>query len=347
MARSRRATAVRGAGAQRAATLADVAKLAGVSPMTASRAINQPDLVAPDTAARVRAAAEGLAYVTNRVAGGLSSRRSGIVIAVIPSTLNPVFTEMVEALHTDLGRAGYQFFLGLSDYVADREDELVDTVLGRRPDGIVLTGVVHSPRVRWRLSQAHIPVVETWDLTADPIDMLVGFSNEQVGRAAAEHLLERGRRKLALIVADDQRAQLRRQGFLAVLRERGLAAVGEVVLRAPTNVGMAREATSHLLAAGPGVDAVFCSSDLLAMGVLYEASARALAVPDRLAVMGFGNLSASAHTHPSLTTVAVDGARIGRETARLLLARLDGTDVPPKLPHVLDVGCYVIARASC
>jgi len=346
MSRPRRATAARGATPRRAATLADVARLAGVSPMTASRAINRPDLVAPDTAARVRAAVEGLAYVTNRVAGGLSSQRSRIVIAVIPSTLNPVFAEMVEALHADLRRANYQFFLGLSDYASRGEDELIDTVVGRRPDGIVVTGVVHSPRVRWRLTQAHIPVVETWDFTPDPIDMLVGFSNERVGRTAAEHLLERGRRKLALIVADDQRAQLRRQGFLAVLRERGLAVAGEVVLRAPTDLGMAREATSRLLAADPGVDAVFCSSDLLAMGVLYEASARALAVPERLAVIGFGNLGASAHTHPSLTTVAVDGARIGREAARRLVARLDGTGPRPEEPRVLDVGSYVIARAS-
>jgi len=116
--------------------------------------------------------------------------------------------------------------------------------------------------------------------------------------------------------------------------------------RAPTDLGMAREATSRLLAADPGIDAMFCSSDLLAMGVLYEASARAIPVPDRLAVMGFGGLGASAHTHPSLTTVAVDGARIGRETARLLLARFDGTGLSPKEPQVLDVGSYVIARAS-
>src|SRR4051794_3614671 len=121
MARPRRATAARGTTSRRTATLADVARLAGVSPMTASRAINHPELVAPATAARVRAAAEGLAYVTNRVAGGLSSQRSRIVIAIIPSTLNPVFTEMVEALHADLRRADYQFFLGLSDYASRGE----------------------------------------------------------------------------------------------------------------------------------------------------------------------------------------------------------------------------------
>jgi LacI family transcriptional regulator, gluconate utilization system Gnt-I transcriptional repressor len=346
VARRLRPAAGRSPERHRAATLAEVAKLARVSPMTASRAINQPDLVAPDTAARVRAAAEQLAYIPNRIAGGLSSQKSRIVIAVIPSTLNPVFADMVEALRADLLRADYELFLGLSDYAVRREDELVDKVIGRRPDGIVLTGVMHSPRVRWRLDRAHIPVVETWDLTPSPIDMLVGFSNEEVGRSAAERFLARGRTKLALIIADDQRAQLRRQGFVGAVRERGVAVAGEVVLRAPTTVGMAREALSRLLAADPGIDAVFCSSDQLAMGVLYEASARAIPVPQRLAVIGFGNLSASAYTHPSLTTVAVDGGRIGREAARLLVDRLDGKVPRPKKPQILDVGSAIIARES-
>jgi LacI family gluconate utilization system Gnt-I transcriptional repressor len=121
--RRRKATAARSE-PKRAATLADVARLAGVSPMTASRALNRPELVAPDTAASVRAAAGQLAYVPNRIAGGLSSQKSHVVVAVIPSTLNPVFTDMVEALRGELVRAGYELFLGLSDYATRREDEL-------------------------------------------------------------------------------------------------------------------------------------------------------------------------------------------------------------------------------
>jgi len=329
----------------RAATLADVARAARVSLMTASRAINKPELVAAGTAARVRAAAEQLAYVPNRVAGGLSSRKSRVVIAVIPSTLNPVFSEMIEALRGELLRAGYELFLGLSDYASRREDELLDAVIGRRPDAIVLTGVDHSPDVRWRLERAHIPIVETWDLTTSPIDMLVGFSNEQVGRAAAEHLLARGRRKLALVMADDRRALLRRDGFKAALRARRHGVAGEVIVRAPSTLGMAREGLARLLAADPGIDGIFCSSDQLAMGVLHEASARRIAVPGQLAVVGFGNLDASAHTYPSLTTVAVDGGRVGREAARLLLERLAGTE-PRGGERVVDVGSHVIARDS-
>lgn len=332
---------------ERAATLREVATLAGVSPMTASRALGKQKLVAADTAARVRAAAERLAYVPNRVAGGLSSQRSRVVIAVIPSTINPVFSDMIEALRADMLHAGYELFLGLSNYYATRrEDDLLDVVIGRRPDAIVLTGVVHSPEVRWRLERAHIPIVETWDFTPTPIDMLVGFSNEQAGRAAAEYLLSRKRSRLALVVADDQRARLRQQGFKALLAERGVALAGEAVIGAPTTVGTARDGMSKLLGVAPGIDAVFCTSDVAAMGVLYEASARGLRVPDQLAVVGFGNSNASAFTHPSLTTVAVDATRIGRETARLLLERLEGGTPRTRTPQAIDVGSYLIVRAS-
>lgn len=329
---------------RRVATLADVARLAGVSPMTASRALNRPELVAPETAASVRAAGEQLAYIPNRLAGGLSSRKSRVIIGVIPSALNPVFTDVVEALRGELLRAGYELFLGLSDYATQREDELLDAVIGRRPDGIVLTGAVHSTTSRWRLQRAQIPTVETWDLTPSPIDMLVGFSNERVGRAAADHLAGRGCRRLGVMVADDHRAQLRRQGFAAALRERDLAVAAEVVLRAPTTLGMARDALGRLLATAADLDGVFCSSDQLAIGVLYEAAARRLVIPEQLAVVGFGNLAASAHTYPSLTTVAVDGQRIGAEAARMLLARLDGS--APISPRIVDVGSHVIARDS-
>ncbi len=345
--RSRWTRGARGREPRRAATLRDVGRIAGVSAMTASRALHRPDLVAPRTAARVRRAVAKLAYVPNGLAGGLSSRRSLVVMAVVPSTLNPGFAELVHGLRDELLRSGYQLFLGLSDYTDSREDELIDAIVGRRPDGIVLTGVVHSPALRRRLVKGHIPVVETWDLAPRPIDMLVGFSNVDVGRAAAEHLLELGRRSPALIVADDQRAQARRAGFRAVADEHGVALAGEIVVRAPSTVGSGREALSRLLAKAPGTDAIFCSSDYLATGVLFEATARRIAVPERLALMGFGDLPMSAHTVPALTTVAVDGARVGREAARLLLERFGAPDGERRRRRrVLDVGFTITSRGT-
>ena len=332
---------------RRDATLADVAKLAGVSPITASRALHQPHLVAPDTTSRVRDAADTLAYVPNLLAGGLRSRKSRLVTAVIPSTQNPVFEEMIHTLRNELLGSGYQLMLGMSDYGASSEDELLDAIISRRPDGIVLTGVVHSPSLRRRLIGAKIPVVETWDLTPTPIDMLVGFSHEKIGRAAAEYFIRRGARKPALIMAEDQRSLLRRDGFLAVAAEQDVAVAGCMIVPAPSVLGMGRSGLGKLLAADPDIDAVFCSSDQLAMGVLFEAIARGIAIPGQIAVMGFGNLNASADTYPALTTVAVDGNLIGRQAARLLLERV-GEAEPSQLSQspIIDIGFRIITRAS-
>jgi LacI family gluconate utilization system Gnt-I transcriptional repressor len=176
--------------------------------------------------------------------------------------------------------------------------------------------------------------------------MLVGFSNEDVGRAAAEYLLARGRRRPALVMADDQRAQARRAAFLRLLRERGVPLAADVAVRAPSSAGDGREALARLLRAAPDGDAVFCSSDQLAMGVLFEAAARRVRVPERLAVMGFGDAPISAHTHPALTTVAVDGARIGREAARLLLQRFAHPGARPRRQRILDVGFRIVSRGT-
>ena len=145
-------------------------------------------------------------YVPNRLAGGLASTRSRLVAALVPTIAGPVFLETVQSLTQALADRGYQLMLGQSGYVGSREDALLDAIIGRRPDGIVLTGIMHSSEGRARLLASGIPVVETWDLTPTPIDMLVGFSHVEVGRAVAQYLHAKGRRRLGVVVGDDERA---------------------------------------------------------------------------------------------------------------------------------------------
>src|SRR5258706_10429398 len=200
--------------ATRSVTLADVAKLAGVSPITVSRVLNHPELVTAATIDQVQQVIERTGYTPNMLAGGLASRRSRLVAAIVPSITNAIFVDSVQAFTDRLWEAGYQVLLGLSGYPAAREDALLAAVLSRRPDAILLTGINHSPAVRQRLLAARIPIVETWDMTPTPIDMLVGFSHEKVGEAVARHLLAKGHRHLGLVTADDERGLARRQGFL-------------------------------------------------------------------------------------------------------------------------------------
>ena len=169
-----------------AITLRDVAKLAGVAPITASRVMNTPDQVSPEVRQRVLDAVQRTGYVPNRMAGGLASARSRLIAAVVPSTVMSVFMETIEALNSTLFDAGYQLMLGQSGYSADREELLLEAIIGRRPDGIFLTGIMGAGKGRTRLVASGIPVVETWDLTPTPIDMLVGFSHLDIGRAVAQ-----------------------------------------------------------------------------------------------------------------------------------------------------------------
>ncbi|MBL0292148.1 MAG: LacI family DNA-binding transcriptional regulator [Betaproteobacteria bacterium] len=329
-------------------TLREVARLAGVAMITASRAINTPDQVSAATLARVREAVETTGYVPNMLAGGLASTRSRLIAAVVPTIVGPVFLETIQSLTESLAAAGYQLMLGQSGYDGSREDALLDAIIGRRPDGIILTGIMHSEEGRRRLLASGIPVIETWDLTPNPIDMLIGFSHEKIGPAVVEHLLARGRRHLAALTADDERALRRKSGFVDAARAKGLTSSGldglpTGIVRAPTTLGSGRTGLIDLLARHPDIDAIFCSSDLLALGVLIEAQMQGIPVPRRLAVVGFGDLAFARDLNPALTTVRIDGTSIGRLAARLIVDRAEGRPVNDR---VVDVGFSIIPRAS-
>ena len=326
-----------------AVTLHDVAKLAGVAPITASRALNSPDLVSAEVLRKVSEAIARTGYVPNLLAGGLASSRSRLVAAVIPTLTGPVFLKTIQSLTEALAERGYQLMLGQSGYVNSREDALLDAIIGRRPDGIVLTGIMHTPEGRMRLLASGIPVVETWDLTATPLDMLVGFSHEDVGRAVVEFLCAKGHRRLAIVAGDDERSHRRHAAFREAAQARGLPEVAYVTVPAPTTMRSGRSALAGLLAQGTKFEAVFCSSDLLALGVMTEAREQALAIPGQLAVVGFGDNDFAGDLSPALTTVRIDGEAIGRQAAKFILDRAQGLAVPR---NVIDIGFSIIQRQS-
>ena len=326
-----------------AITLHEVARIAGVAPITASRALNTPAQVSDEVLKKVTDAVARTGYVPNRLAGSLASSKSKLVAAVVPTIAGPVFLETIQSLTEALSEKGYQLMLGQSGYVDSREDALLDAIIGRRPDGIVLTGILHSAQGRKRLMAAGIPVVETWDLTPSPIDMLVGFSHEEVGRAVLEHLRAKGRARLAVISGDDERAERRNQAFVKAARAAKLPAVVVIKVPAPTTLKSGRTALAQLLSRTQDIDAVFCSSDLLALGVLTEARSRRIAIPKQMAVMGFGDLDFAADLLPSLTTVRIDGTAIGRQAAQFIVDRAEGRAVKQR---IVDIGFEIVERQS-
>jgi len=336
------APARRSRGAKKGIRITDVAASAGVSPITVSRVFNAPETVAPETLSRVRQAVAQLGYVPNRLAGGLSSAKSRLIAAIVPTVAHSLFSETVQVFSDTMSRAGYQVLLGLSGYSDEDEDQLLDAVLSRRPEGVLLTGVAHAASLRERLLKVGIPIVETWDMTDEPIDMLVGFSHYRIGAAVAERLLARGARHPALVSASDDRALARRRGFVDTFAAHGVQDIAEVLVPPPSSVALGRDGLQRIVAERPDTDAVFCSSDLLALGVVSQARKLGVAVPGRIAVCGFGDLEFAADTAPALTTVRVDGKRIGVTAVRCLIDRLAGAGEK----KVIDVGFELVERET-
>jgi len=324
-------------------TLGDVAKLAGVSPITVSRVFNQPEKVAPKTLEKVRKAIALTGYVPNLLAGGLASRRSRLIAAIVPSIANSVYAETIKFFSEKMRDAGYQVLLGESGYSEEQEETLIATVLMSRPDGIFLTGINHSPQAKRLLLAANIPVVETWDITPTPLDVVVGFSHRQVGQAVADYLMSRNMGPIGILSATDHRAQLRQQAFLKTLEEKGVTEVAISTVPVPTSFLAGRVGMARLLDGGFINGVVFCSSDTLAQGALTEIQSRGLSIPDQIAMVGFGDQPFAAHTVPSLTTIKFDRALMGQKAAEALLSRFNNE---PVLQQINDVGFQLIERQS-
>jgi LacI family gluconate utilization system Gnt-I transcriptional repressor len=324
-------------------TLRELAEIVGVTKVTVSRALNSPGLVSPETLRRVQEAVRETGYVPNLVAGSLASNRSKLIVALVPSVSGSVFAETLESMRQALEQAGYQLLIGQTGYEESHEDALLDAVIGRRPAGIVLTGVVHSETSRLRLAGAGIPVVETWDLTASPIDMLVGFSHAQVGATAARYLHSRGARHAVVITPNDRRALTRSQAFVDTMSALIQRPIPVYPFASPTHLGNGREALARVLAEHPDTDSIFCGADSLALGVLMEANARQLKVPEQLKVLGYGDVNFAACTTPPLSTMRISGTQIGKTAASMLMQRIEQADV---MPATVDVGFELIERAS-
>ncbi|KML69170.1 LacI family DNA-binding transcriptional regulator [Pectobacterium peruviense] len=326
----------------RAPTLEDVARAAGISPMTVSRALNNPKIVRAETVNKVIEAVRATGYIPNMLAGGLASRRSKLIAVVVPQINNSMFVDTVQAISDELAARGYHMLLCVAGYTNESEAEIVATLLSRRPDGIVLTGIHHTPELKRLLLNAAIPVVEIWDLTPTPLDMLVGFSHESIGNTIGQYLIGKGHSRFGLVWTEDARAGLRKKGIYDVIQQTGNY-VREAIAPWPATLALGRQGLSELLADGEAFDAIICSSDTLAQGVIIEATARGLAVPKQLAVMGFGDLDFAAHNTPSITTVKVDRWKIGTDAAAMLAEKIEGKNVPSP---VMDIGFSLIERES-
>ncbi|MBN3801655.1 LacI family DNA-binding transcriptional regulator [Paraburkholderia sp. Ac-20336] len=330
--------------------MSDVARRAGVSKMTVSRVLAGRS-VSQTTRERVMKVIDELGYVADAAAGALSSGRSEFVAVLVPSLSSSNFSDTVRGLNAALSPHGLQLLLGDTDYRLDQEELLVRSMLRHQPRCVALTGSRHTEATRMLLQRAGIPVVEMWDLPADPIDTAVGFSNSVAARAMLRHLHERGYRRIGFIAGEserDRRGLDRMRGYVAEMKALGLGAPRVIRLGdSPITMSHGAPALGALLETWPDTEAVMCVSDMSAFGAIMECHRRGLSVPDDIAIAGFGNFEVSWCCQPTMTTVSVDAYGIGLRAGETLLAALADREAGRE-PHrkAVKIDFTVIPRES-
>lgn len=321
---------------QRTPTMKDVAKAAGVSVMTVSRAFKADTSVKKETREEIRKVAEDLGYVFDSTAANLRSQKTDFVGITIPSINNANFADTVGGLSDKLATKNLQVILGYTNYDIEEEERLVEQLLRRRPEAMVVTGGRHTERTRRLLVNAGIPVIETWDLPQEPIGHVVGFSNAATMQAMVDHLVEAGHRRIAFIGGDtdgDTRGADRRRGFVAAMASHGMQATTRLIGAGTPPISMheGAEAMGRLLDNLPDTDAVVCVSDLSAFGALSECQRRGVKVPEDIAIAGFGAYEIADICVPTITTVDPHPRQIGEQVATLILSGLESQAEPVRI----------------
>lgn len=329
----------------RATSLSDVARLAGVSVMTASRVLNKPELVEPSTRQKVLQALDKLGYVRQGAARALRTHRYHTIGAAIPTVNHAYFAGAIDALQEALRSAGYSLLLTSFGYDLKIELASVRTLIERGIDGLVLVGLDHDPRLFALLDAFSIPYVVIWTIDAARIHPCAGFDNRQAMFNITRHLLELGHTRFAVVtmpLAGNDRARERVAGVAGALSASGIALPPEKILEVDVSTGTGRDAAEDILQRFSDTTAIVCANDMLAAGAIAQCTAHGLRIPADMSITGFGNLDVAPVLTPALTTVSVPAREMGQHAAGYLIGRLDGN--APTAFHELPAA--VVLRAS-
>ena len=328
----------------------DVAQAAGVSRMTVSRALRDDGLVTDKTRKRILALVEKMNYVPDQMAGSLSTKRSGFVAILVPSINNVHYGKMVQALTDALERTGLQILLGHTDYSAQREEKLVESLLKRRPEAIALPFDGHTKRTITLLKNAQIPVVQLWETPPKPIGYTIGFSNQQVACSMTEELISLGYKNIAFLCETNDewtRGAARRAGFRDAMESAGLSAHRMIRFGTPPmSIKDGHFVGQNLQQYYSDIDCVFCVSDAPAFGVISGLKERGIKVPEDTGVAGFGDFEVSRYSNPTISTVKFDAEELGCVTADLITKLIDPEQLSKRLPKRYDISVTNCMRGS-
>jgi DNA-binding LacI/PurR family transcriptional regulator len=330
--------------------LKDVAREAGVSIKTVSNVVNGYVHVRAETRERVNAAILALGYRPNLTARSLRGGRTGVIALAVPDLTSPYFAEIAEGVIVAAEQLGWTVLIDQTD--GERERELL--VLHGIRDHLI-DGVVFSPLALGdddlRATRSEVPIVCLGErVHAGSMDH-IAIDNVAAARAATDHLIERGRRRIAAIGAQAspvaETARLRLAGYTEALRDAGLDPEGELVRPAGSwHRADGQSAVEQLIESGVGPDAVFCFNDLLALGALHGLAGLGVAVPDDVAVIGIDDIEECRYVRPTLTSISPDKGEIARRSVALLAERLGQRSAAPAAGREIEVSFELTVRES-
>ncbi|WP_315918466.1 LacI family DNA-binding transcriptional regulator [Mesorhizobium sp. SP-1A] len=324
-----------------------VARLAGVSPATVSRAMNHPDLVHPATRRKIDLAIEKSGYIRNRAAQAMHGRRSATIGLVVPTVANTIFAEVVQTFNDTVSDQGFTLLLASHGYDLDNEYRLIRKLLEHRVDALAVVGLDHSPGTFRLIEEQHVPVLAIWNYLPDAALPCIGIDNREAGRLAAEHLVALGHRRIGMVFPPthgNDRARDRKTAAVEVFQARGVEMKEQWQLDVPYSIAQAKAATLDLLAGEDRPTALLCGNDVLAQGTIFAATKLGISIPGALSVVGIGDFAGSAQIEPALTTVRIPARRIGVSAGKAIVDAIGRPDSDFMVRTRIDLD--LIMRAS-
>ena len=312
---------------RRPLTLRDVSEASGVSEMTVSRVLRGKGDVSAATRERVRAAAQRLGYVPNRIAGSLASSQVNLVAVVIPSLGNMVFPEVLAGISEALAGTALQPVFGVTDYLPEQEEKVLFEMMTWRPAGIIIAGLEHSDASRAMLEAAAVPVVEIMDTDGPAVDACVGISHRRAGRQMAEAIIDAGYRRIGFLGTKmplDHRARKRFEGFTVALGKAGIEIADREFYSGGSALAKGREMTRAMLERTPDLDFLYYSNDMIGAGGLLWLLEQGIDIPGRIGLAGFNGVELLDGLPRRLATMDACRREIGRRAAGIVIDRHGG-----------------------
>lgn len=313
---------------RRPLTLRDVSEASGVSEMTVSRVLRNRGDVSAATREKVLKAAKTLGYVPNKIAGSLASSRVNLVAVIIPSLSNMVFPEVMTGISEVLDDTPLQPVVGVTNYLPEKEEEVLFEMLSWRPSGVIIAGLEHSDASRAMLAAASVPVVEIMDVDGQPVDAMVGISHRRAGREMARAIVKSGYENIGFLGTKmplDHRARKRFEGFTEALAKEGLEVMDQEFYSGGSALAKGREMTQTILERSPDIDFLYYSNDMIGAGGLLYCLDNGIDVPGDLGLAGFNGVELLQGLPRKLATMDSGRLQIGRKAAEIIAGRIDGS----------------------